>query len=84
MLGSIARKLFGSKNERDLKKLEPLVQAVNELEPNFKTLTDEAIKSKDRGVQGSSRKRGNRGRTPARSLCPGPRGLGEDARDEAF
>ena len=46
MLGSIARKLFGSKNERDLKKLEPLVQAVNELEPNFKTLTDEAIKSK--------------------------------------
>ncbi len=46
MLGVIARKLFGSKNERDLKKLEPLVQAVNELEPNFKTLTDEAIKSK--------------------------------------
>ncbi len=46
MLGSIARKLFGSKNERDLKKLEPLVQAINELEPNFKTLTDEAIESK--------------------------------------
>jgi preprotein translocase subunit SecA len=46
MLGVIARKLFGSKNERDLKKLEPLVQAVNELEPNFKTLTDEAIRAK--------------------------------------
>src|SRR5271157_1285225 len=46
MLGVIARKLFGSKNERDLKKLEPLVQAVNELEPNFKTLTDEGIRSK--------------------------------------
>jgi preprotein translocase subunit SecA len=46
MLGSIARKLFGSKNERDLKKLEPLVQAINELEPNFKTLTDEAIRAK--------------------------------------
>ena len=46
MLGAIAKKLFGSKNERDLKKLEPLVQAVNELEPNFTTLTDEAIRLK--------------------------------------
>jgi preprotein translocase subunit SecA len=46
MLGAIARKLFGSKNERDLKKLEPLVRAVNELEPNFRDISDEAIKLK--------------------------------------
>ena len=84
MLGSIARKLFGSKNERDLKKLEPLVQAVNELEPNFKTLTDEAIRAKTEEFKDRISKRGNRGRTPARSLRSGPRGLCKDARDEAL
>ncbi len=46
MLGAIAKKLFGSKNERDLRKLDPLVQAVNELEPDIKTLSDEAVRAK--------------------------------------
>jgi len=46
MLESIARRFFGSKNERDLKRLEPMVQAVNELEPNIKSLSDQAMKEK--------------------------------------
>jgi preprotein translocase subunit SecA len=46
MLGAIARKLFGSKTDRDLKRLEPLVQAVNELEPKFRELSEEAIRLK--------------------------------------
>jgi len=46
MFGSIARKLFGSKNERDIKKLEPLVRAINELEPAAKSLSDEGIRGK--------------------------------------
>jgi len=46
MFGLIARKLFGSKNERDLKKLDPLVRAVNELEPSVTGLKDEELRAK--------------------------------------
>jgi preprotein translocase subunit SecA len=46
MFSTLARKLFGSKNERDLKKLEPLVRAINELEPSVKALSDEAMRAK--------------------------------------
>ncbi len=46
MLGVIARKLFGSKNERELKRLEPLVRDTNELESTMKALSDEEMKAK--------------------------------------
>ncbi|MBI5251486.1 MAG: preprotein translocase subunit SecA [Desulfomonile tiedjei] len=46
MFAAIARKLFGSKNERDLKKLEPLVRTINELEPSMKSLSDEGMQAK--------------------------------------
>jgi preprotein translocase subunit SecA len=46
MFGLIARKIFGSKNERDLKKLEPIVKAINELEPTIKGLSDEQLRAK--------------------------------------
>jgi len=46
MLGSIARKIFGSKNERDLKRMDPLVRAVNELEPAVRRLSDEEMRAK--------------------------------------
>ncbi len=46
MLDSLARKFFGSKNERDLKRLEPLVQSINEFEPSMKSLSDEAMRAK--------------------------------------
>ena len=59
MLESIARKFFGSKNERDLKRLEPMVQAINELEPKVKPLSNQAMKDKtqefkDRLVKGET------------------------------
>jgi preprotein translocase subunit SecA len=46
MLVQLARRIFGSKNERDLKKLDPIVRSINELEPTIKTLTDEQLKKK--------------------------------------
>lgn len=52
MFTAIARKLFGSKNERDLKKLEPLVRAINELEPNMKPLSNEALQAKTLELKG--------------------------------
>lgn len=46
MFAAIARKLFGSKNERDLKRLDPLVRAINELEPQMKSLSPDGMKAK--------------------------------------
>jgi len=46
MFGMIAKKLFGSKNERDLKRLDPIIRAINELEPSVKLLTNEAMIAK--------------------------------------
>ena len=45
MLG-IAKKLFGTENDRKLKKLNPLVAKINALEPEFEALSDEALKAK--------------------------------------
>ena len=39
------QKLFGTKYDRDLKKLKPFVDLVNALEPQMKKLTDEELKA---------------------------------------
>jgi preprotein translocase subunit SecA len=41
MLKYIAKKIFGTKNERELKRLRPLVARINELEPQMKALSAE-------------------------------------------
>ncbi len=45
MLG-IAKKIFGTENDRKLKKLRPLVEKINALEPQFEKLTDDALRLK--------------------------------------
>ncbi len=44
MLGSILKKVFGSKNERELKRLSPLVDEINALESRTSSLSDEELK----------------------------------------
>ncbi|MBE0998558.1 hypothetical protein IH770_36130, partial [Escherichia coli] len=39
-------KLFGSKNERDVKRMAKAVQAINALEPQMVALSDEQLKAK--------------------------------------
>ena len=43
---SIARKLFGSSNDRRIKKLQPKVEAINALEPEFEALSDQQLAAK--------------------------------------
>jgi preprotein translocase subunit SecA len=43
MLGALARRLFGSANDRYIKSLGSLVEQVNELEPALEQLSDEAL-----------------------------------------
>lgn len=45
-LGNIAKKVFGSPNDRKVKTAYPLVQRINALEPEFEALTDEGIIAK--------------------------------------
>jgi len=46
MFGSLVKTIFGSKNERELKKLWPIVKKINEMEPAVAKLTDEQLREK--------------------------------------
>jgi preprotein translocase subunit SecA len=46
MLDFILAKIFGTKNEREIKKLRPLVAAINALEPQMQALADEDLARK--------------------------------------
>jgi preprotein translocase subunit SecA len=43
---NILSKLFGSRNDRQLKHMSRVVARINDLEPDFKALTDEALQAK--------------------------------------
>ena len=45
-LGSIARKVFGTPNDRKIKSTRPLVDKINALEPEFRALSDAGIRDK--------------------------------------
>lgn len=45
-LGTLAKKIFGTANDRYLAKLEPKIAAINALEPEFEALSDEALRAK--------------------------------------
>ncbi len=46
MLQSIARRLLGSANDREVKRLQPLVAQINGLEPEIEKLTDADLKAR--------------------------------------
>ena len=45
MLDSMMRKFFGTKQDRDMRALKPVLEQVNALEPKFKAMSDEELKS---------------------------------------
>ncbi len=46
MLDPILAKIFGTKNEREVKRLRPMIAAINDLEPQLQTLSDADLASK--------------------------------------
>src|SRR3546814_19066758 len=46
MLGAIAKRIFGSANDRFVKRLQPDVAAVNALEPEIAGLTDDELRAR--------------------------------------
>ncbi|MEM6938612.1 MAG: preprotein translocase subunit SecA [Pseudomonadota bacterium] len=49
--GTIAKKVFGSPNDRKVKAMRPLVAQINALEPEFESLSDEGLKEKTAELQ---------------------------------
>jgi preprotein translocase subunit SecA len=46
MIGTLVKKVFGSKNEREIKRLQPLVARINEFELQLQSLSDDALRQK--------------------------------------
>ncbi len=46
MLDTLVKKFVGSRNDREIKKIQPLVAKINDLEPRLSSLTDEQLKAK--------------------------------------
>ena len=45
-IAALARKIFGSSNDRRIKRYQPKVDAINALEPEYEALTDEQLRAK--------------------------------------
>ncbi len=45
-LGTLAKKVFGTPNDRKIKATRPLIEKINALEPEFEKLSDDALKEK--------------------------------------
>ncbi|MBP7529481.1 MAG: hypothetical protein KA801_16280, partial [Syntrophorhabdaceae bacterium] len=45
MIGNLIKKIVGTKNERELKRIQPMVERANEFEDRMKALSDEELKA---------------------------------------
>ena len=67
MLGAVARKLFGSANDRRIRGYRPRVDAINALEPELEKLSDEALRARTDEFKKADR----RGQRPSTTFwCP--------------
>ncbi len=46
MINTLLGKIFGTKNEREIKRLQPRVEAINALEPGMRKLSDDQLRAK--------------------------------------
>ena len=46
MFNSVVAKVFGTSNERAVKRIMPIVKQINDLEPSILSLSDEALRNK--------------------------------------
>ena len=46
MIGDLLKKIFGTKNDREVKRIRKIVDVINQLEPDFEKFTDEQLRAK--------------------------------------
>lgn len=85
---NIIKKIVGTKNERELKRMQPLVEQVNALEPTIAALSPEELRAKTQEFrtrirEGTATERAELEALHARLAEPGdrPEDSGEDAKD---
>ena len=83
MFNKVVAAVFGTSNEREIKRILPLVEQINSLEPAMKQLTDEQLRAKteefrqrirervDSIEDADEKDRGAEGRRSTR-FCPRP------------
>ena len=49
MVNWILKKILGSKNQREIRRLQPIVRAINAFDEQFKTLSDDELRAKTAG-----------------------------------
>ena len=69
-LGSLARKVFGTPNDRKIKAARPLVAKVNALEAEFSALTDDASSPRHASCRSAFRKAAKRWMPSCRKPLP--------------
>ena len=71
--GALASKVFGSSNDRKLKKYGPIVAQINALEPEVAALSDEALRARTDDFRARVARRHSPRRSDPRSLRHGAR-----------
>ena len=84
MLGALARRLFGSANDRLVKSMRKTVEQINALEPQLAALSDEAAARQDRRVPAAAGAGRDAGRPAGRGLRRRARGRQADAGPAPF
>jgi preprotein translocase subunit SecA len=51
MIGNLIKKIFGSKNERELKRIQPMVHRINDVEARISPLTNDQLRAKTSGFK---------------------------------
>ena len=46
IIDGIIKKIFGTKNDRELKRIQPMVDKINQIEDSYIKLTDDQLKAK--------------------------------------
>ena len=55
MIDGVLAKVFGTKHDREIKKVRPLVAAINDLEPQMRALSDADSPPRQRNSNNGSR-----------------------------
>jgi preprotein translocase subunit SecA len=54
VINKVVARFIGTKHERDVKAIQPMVAAINELEPEMKKLSDAEITARTEALKGSN------------------------------
>ena len=71
MLIKLLTKVFGSRNDRTLRRMRKVVNIINAMEPEMEKLSDEELKGKNRRVSCTSGKRRSAGKSDPGSFRRG-------------